>query len=447
MITAQDGKDGYKKALEMKPDIIISDIRMPVWDGLTMIGKLYNQSYRGKIFLLTGYAEFEYAQKALHFHVSEYILKPIVPSKLKAMVEKTILSLQQTRQKEAALHPQTCHLVTEEDSKVLESRLMPYHYTEYFIAVIYIESERHLPPGVKEALINEKHHYVLSLPDKHYRGILIGFQNHVVKHGQIASVSKIVAQYPHLVCAYDIKTAPISSWSHVFDGLQNCIPWSITYRLRFFAWQPLMEASPEPYVEDEFLKKELQRLHCSNRHEEYGKLLIKALNKMQKAQRHPKHIQMTALSGLIRLDSKQAYLEAVNQMSDARTMNEIVHHINAYFLDSHEEGADCSYSRIVKSCIAEIEKNYQTPISLNSTADKLGITPQYLSRLFSRETSQSFIDYLTSYRMEKAKALLRNTSKKINVICAEVGYPDAKYFCTLFKKLVGVSPNQYRDNS
>lgn len=63
-----------------------------------------------------------------------------------------------------------------------------------------------------------------------------------------------------------------------------------------------------------------------------------------------------------------------------------------------------------------------------------------------KETSTTFVNYLTSLRMEKAKLLLRNTSQKINLICQQVGYPDAKYFCTLFKKEVGVTPNQYRSN-
>lgn len=445
VITAENGKEGYQTALQQKPDIIISDIRMPEWNGLTMIEKLHAKAFRGKIFLLTGYAEFEYAQKALHYNVSEYILKPVVPAQLISLIEKTLQTLQRNRRKEEIRNPQLCHLVTEEDVHFFENRLIPYHYTEYFAAVIYMESERHLPSEIKDALLKEKHLYILTLPDKHYRGVLVGFQNHAVKHSLIASISSMIERFPYLACVYDIRQAEaIGSWNQLFEMLQDCIPWTITFHSRFLSWHPSMDAAPEPYVEDSFLKKELQKLHCANAHDEYGALLLNVLHKMQRAQKHPAYIQMTALSSLVRLDSKQDYLAAVNQMAAAKTMHEITRNIQSYFSNSGND-ANPNYSKLVKNCIAEIEKNYKTPITLNSTAEKFGITPQYLSRLFPKETSQSFIDYLTAYRMEKAKDLLRNTNMKINVICTEVGYPDAKYFCTLFKKVVGVTPNQYRD--
>ena len=89
---------------------------------------------------------------------------------------------------------------------------------------------------------------------------------------------------------------------------------------------------------------------------------------------------------------------------------------------------------LIQKALHVIDKSYKEPISLNSVAEQLNITPQYLSRLFMKEMSRSFVDYLTSYRMERAKNLLQDTNMKINTICVQVGYQDAKYFCTLFKK-------------
>ena len=89
---------------------------------------------------------------------------------------------------------------------------------------------------------------------------------------------------------------------------------------------------------------------------------------------------------------------------------------------------------------------YMQTNSLNSTAQKLKVTPQYLSRLFNQETEYTFVNYLTEYRIEKAKFLLQHSDIKINVLCQKVGYPDPKYFCTLFKKTTGVTPNQYRNS-
>ena len=84
--TACDGREGCLKAIRWNPDIIISDIHMPVWDGLVMTEKLCKKGFAGTIYLLTGYAEFEYARKALQYHVEDYILKPVVPSKLRNLI-------------------------------------------------------------------------------------------------------------------------------------------------------------------------------------------------------------------------------------------------------------------------------------------------------------------------------------------------------------------------
>ena len=155
---------------------------------------------------------------------------------------------------------------------------------------------------------------------------------------------------------------------------------------------------------------------------------------------------MTAVSSLIKIGTEQQYFLAVEQLSQAMTFQEIASSIKAYFSDV----SDCDtsgYSKLVQQAIRELDEHYAKPISLNSVAEKLRITPPYLSKIFMRETSTTFVNYLTALRMEKAKLLLKNTNKKINVICQQVGYPDPKYFCTLFKKETGVTPNQYRSNN
>lgn len=100
--TACDGREGCLKAIRWNPDIIISDIHMPVWDGLVMTEKLCKKGFAGTIYLLTGYAEFEYARKALQYHVEDYILKPVVPSKLRNLIE---VKLKDLNKKETARIP------------------------------------------------------------------------------------------------------------------------------------------------------------------------------------------------------------------------------------------------------------------------------------------------------------------------------------------------------
>ena len=443
--TACDGREGCLKAIRWNPDIIISDIHMPVWDGLVMTEKLCKKGFAGTIYLLTGYAEFEYARKALQYHVEDYILKPVVPSKLRNLIEVKLKDLNKKRNSQ---NPQLCHLLSDEDSVLLTERLAPFCYTDYFLAVVYMEREHHLPLEVKETVIEERGHYILTLPDKHYRGILIGFTNHMINHGKIDRISSLLEPYEHLTCIYETRQAGfISNWLLAFEQLRSAIPWTITCRSRFLSYDTYMEQEAGELNEDVFFKKDLQRMLCGDDFDGCRKILLKKIGQMQAHACHPSHILAAAVSGLVKFDSKQAYLEAVNQMAAARTMHEIRTCIDSYYETCKGRPASAGYSPLIQKALHVIDKSYKEPISLNSVAEQLNITPQYLSRLFMKEMSRSFVDYLTSYRMERAKNLLQDTNMKINMICVQVGYQDAKYFCTLFKKITGVTPNQYRASS
>ncbi len=100
---------------------------------------------------------------------------------------------------------------------------------------------------------------------------------------------------------------------------------------------------------------------------------------------------------------------------------------------------------VIKSAKAYIEQNYQKDLILDDVSKELMISPYYFSKLFKKRTGSTFIEYLTNLRMEKAKELLRNTSKSMKEICAEVGYSDANYFSRTFKKNVGVTPSEYKE--
>ena len=94
-----------------------------------------------------------------------------------------------------------------------------------------------------------------------------------------------------------------------------------------------------------------------------------------------------------------------------------------------------------------IEENYaDEDLSLNVVASHVNFSPNHLSTIFSQQTNQTFIKYLTDFRMNKAKELLRCTGEKSSVISVQVGYKDAHYFSYLFKKTQGMTPTQYRNH-
>ncbi|MDO5541055.1 MAG: helix-turn-helix domain-containing protein [Eubacteriales bacterium] len=168
------------------------------------------------------------------------------------------------------------------------------------------------------------------------------------------------------------------------------------------------------------------------------------ISQMQAQQKHPKEIIYAATSGIQNIFSEELYISTRNQLTEAKTPYEINTLLDAYFSSQPPEQTGSQYSRLIQSAIQYIQQHYQEQISLTTAAESLSITSQYLSKLFMQETSRTFIDYLTNVRIDKAKVYLTETNLQINVIGARTGYTDPKYFCTVFKKIVGLTPNQYR---
>jgi two-component system response regulator YesN len=114
-------------------------------------------------------------------------------------------------------------------------------------------------------------------------------------------------------------------------------------------------------------------------------------------------------------------------------------------LDFRDSQAQNQYEAMLHQAKTYIEQHYTDPdLSLNDVATQVNLSPSYFSTVFSRETEETFKEYLTNLRLEKAKDLLRMTSLKSFEISAQIGFNDPHYFSTVFKKHTGLSPQKFR---
>jgi two-component system response regulator YesN len=103
---------------------------------------------------------------------------------------------------------------------------------------------------------------------------------------------------------------------------------------------------------------------------------------------------------------------------------------------------------LLTQAIRFIDKHYsEESISLNRVARKVNISPNYFSAIFSQEIGQTFIEYLTGKRIDEAKRMLRQTDMRSSEVAIAVGYRDPHYFSFVFKKVSGLTPNEYRRES
>ncbi len=110
--------------------------------------------------------------------------------------------------------------------------------------------------------------------------------------------------------------------------------------------------------------------------------------------------------------------------------------------DSHENVAG---NFIVRNALAYIEENYKEKLLLSDVAEKTYVSQWHLSKLLNKETGQTFSEILNGVRIEKAKEFLKNSSLRIGDIAEEVGFVDLAHFSRVFKKLCGMSANEYRN--
>lgn len=125
---AANGQEGLEKILELSPDIVISDIKMPMMNGIDMI-KSAMEKIKFKSLILTSYAEFDYAKKAIELGVSDYLLKPVSEEKIRSSIEKVNREFLGTRKAEETLRK------NEEDANVINNYLLGDSGKNYYVKI------------------------------------------------------------------------------------------------------------------------------------------------------------------------------------------------------------------------------------------------------------------------------------------------------------------------
>ena len=132
-------------------------------------------------------------------------------------------------------------------------------------------------------------------------------------------------------------------------------------------------------------------------------------------------------------------------ISSAEDAKDYIRRLLTSMLEYRNKISDMKYTETIEKAKAYIQDNYQNDdMSLQTVASFVNVSTNHFSAIFRRETGDTFIDYLTSVRMEKAKTLLVCTAMKTSDVGFEVGYRDPHYFSYIFKKTVGMSPKEYR---
>ena len=498
---ASDGELAFPLIQKTRPDILITDIKMPFVDGLALSRLVKKELPETEIIILSGYEEFDYAKEAIQIGVARYLLKPINGETLLQEIdsvaeiilgkqkEKEIREKYQKEMEENSLRDQMDlfqHLVTgdcsmEELLSVADKLDLKIMAPWYSIVLLKIQSMKHdyeeysgsiVVVDERIAKLAEPEHVLIFDRALEGRAFLFKADSEdellAYQKEYLGDVKEVLSGYANLRYFGGIGTpvnrlreipASFEDASHAFAHrylvAESCIlDSSLLMQEGAAENEDFRISAVNPEQIDRTKMQEFLRTGDLDEvvyfvDEFFGKLDGGAM----KSRIFRQYITMDAYFSIVDflkgLGLQKDEIEAPDQdssiLQDEKSAMDYIVRIMDKALVLREKKASSRYEDVVSEVIHYIENNYaQEELSLNLLASHVNFSPNHLSMIFSQQTGQTLIRYLTDYRMNRAKELLRCSSKKSSVISMEVGYKDPHYFSYLFKKTQGMTPTQYR---
>lgn len=475
---AKNGKEGYEMALRLKPDLIITDIRMPEMDGLEMLKALKESGFSVRAIILTGYAEFEYARTAIGLGVNDYLLKPIGVEDVQEVLKKMEQSMEADAQKqigpgtllrdiymgsiEGSKEGILTHFCESCGIKGVEHFQLYLAYTggeEADYRQRFMEKIRQWKESAGERIsffdvsidkLQEVLCFLCGPPEKlkEMEGI---FQRKLLKYG-MEEGRTIWSR---------VAFSRIDEIYEKIQTLQELLGYGVIMdQCELITEERIKTYEPEKYEYPVQLENRIKNSICNGLVQNYQKDVDAFITYHTEHSYLPQNVRhsymryATFISNLLQEIDKKSFSQLQNlclirQMSEARTgfQLEQVLQSMAEFLKNSQGKKENISNYTIKKAINYIREHYTESIGLEEIATSLDITPEYLSTLFNKEMDINFSVFLKEFRISHAKRLLKGTDMKIYEIAEAVGYHDSKYFMRVFKEVQGISPGEYRTRS
>ena len=470
----ENGKEGLELILRFKPDLVITDIRMPIMNGLEMIKEIYKLDIHIHTVILSGYAEFEYAKAAIQYNVYDYLLKPLAAEDVQGALASIEESIEIENEKAQGTRESFIRDILfgyiEDDEKAYKKLAHVCGFQDrmkYLLIMGYIGSApatykkeiekimMEIKKKYKKCFLftffqeSKQRFYCLAAGVMDMDEFKIYFHKRLI-YPYIDSQEQPVWTAEEFTTYYDLKQAG--------DGLNTYLSYAISIGSHMWLdHNTVREFKPESYTYPSEIINSLKGGICSNDKVRIMKASHDFLEYFHNRSFDAYNIRQAFLKTYYMIsdllsDIDKSLFEQLKNTNILRLIEEAVTWVelkNAYMdimhmLTSQKNKRDDIGNYTIKRAINCIREHYQECITLDDVARKLEITPEYLSTLFNRVMGINFSTFLKQFRISHAKRLLKGTNLKIYEISQKVGYSDPKYFMRVFKDEIGISPGEYR---
>lgn len=470
---ASSGEEGLKLVEKTGPDIIITDIRMAPVDGLEMLERIYAGGSRAKAIVISAYSEFEYARKAMHMGVTEYLTKPITLNALSQAMKNVCRQLEEEKLA-APVQLGTAEQIwkgllsgsmrlDEEMEQYLKERFGICSGGNFTLVCTYLGTgypkEKDRAKRMLELLWKEKKEFSFCCAEMEYHKAIVTVLWNYESEQKVRRwlQCRLSGSEFHDMGFGWIEKQGLSALTEGFESLYSYIDWNIALAEEIVIVYPqITGVQTVPCIYPLELENQMKAAVCGNDMQKMRKLAEKFRESFRDGKVYaPKEIKecyvrfLWAVIGIAKemgsLDSKnlkQAWL--LERIMDARLNGELQEALEYVLSRLQAEPTDNITHLTVKRARGMIHEYYQTGITLEEIAARLHVTPEYLGTQFHREMGVNFSTYMRSCRMDRAKELLCRTQLKLYEIAEKVGYSNPKYFSQVFKEYTGQLPADYR---
>ncbi len=500
---AADGEIALPLIRKLKPDVLITDIKMPFMDGLSLSRIVSSEFPKMKIIIISGYDDFEYARQAIGVGVEQYLLKPITKLTLRnVLMELKEKISQDTKQNDYQVMFQnemheyeqfsrrrffervlvgdlSVKEIYEEASKQLIEIDAPCYNLLLFS--LQEDSKQHRKEEMEEfTMMQDKilhfflrnPQYVLFRFNVNSYGVLIKAEQEKVAElteNSIEHIKTVCLSVHNEVSWYVAAGHPVERLSMLpecYQGVNHYFSYRFikpeVHILNEVTLKEYVDAGEDEYInyvdskkmDPEIIRDFLIRGSSSEINDFVNNYLENIRDSLQSRMFRNYVVLNIRFAVTAYLDTlgatKEEYMDIIENFNHEMSIK--ADEVHDYFsnmlrnaISIREKESDYQSRKILRKALDFINTNYdKETLSLNSVANEVEVSANYLSTIFSQSMQKTFIEYVTGKRMDKAKKLLKNTDKSSSEIALEVGYKDPHYFSFVFKKTQGCSPREYR---
>ncbi|SHO48315.1 response regulator transcription factor [Anaerocolumna xylanovorans] len=483
---------------ENKPDIVITDIRLPEMSGIDLIREIKKIYTAVQFIIISGYAEFQYAEQALNMGVSSYLLKPVPEEDLAEAVEHVIVNIEKQKEigqietKKKRLEESNETLVLERAiNKALHSRneaggtegsvqfspMGEDKIYNYMLLLIHVDSSSYSDSTFKYEDIGLIKYAIKNIADeirpnnnfavvdnlKDVTQVMI-----IIAHPDAEELQRLCKTFAYDLYSKIIKYVTISVTiaisgicskisPEIYKQAVSALNMRLVNNSRIFSYDRIDYNAKFELAEHQL--RILERYVTVGDYKNIRVILQEIFSNDNLRNRKAEYVKSIYYE-IIRIILKNCSImdEHENSISIQQLLSdEVIDHsdnpqqIVDYLYDTmtrilkEDTSVNANCREIIGKAKEYIKRNYVNEITVKELAGHFSVNPNYFSTIFKQETGVTLTNYLKDTRIEKACDLLRNTHSSIHEIAQIVGYEDTQYFYRVFKKTLGITPLEYRN--